>query len=82
MELQDETLVDRFIEIFGREKFIESLIRTMPERVLAVFSKEEILSALIAHKPEEIFTFLLDELGPDQLRRMIDEFSSNQSASH
>lgn len=82
MELQDETLVNRFIEIFGEERFIEALIRTMPERVLAVFSKEEILSALIAKQREEILEFLLDELGPDQLRKMIDEFSSNQSASH
>lgn len=82
MEFQDEALVNRFIEIFGPERFIESLIRTMPERVLAVFSKEEILSALIAKQREEIFKFLLDELGPDQLRKMIDEFSSNQSASN
>jgi hypothetical protein len=82
MDIQDETLVNRFIEIFGRERFIEGLIRTMPEKVLAVFSKEEILSALIAKEREEIFKFLLDELGPDQLRKMLDQINGNKSESH
>jgi hypothetical protein len=80
---QQETLMNWLIEVLGPGRTIEGFIRAAgPEKLLAFFSKEEILAALMAKERDEMAKLLLAKFGPEQLRKMIDEISSNKSESH
>jgi hypothetical protein len=75
MTVKPET-IERFIQTLGREKILstfrkEDLLAALREEdLLAAFSKEKLLRQMIA------------ELGPDQLRKMIDEISRNKPESN
>jgi hypothetical protein len=68
MAVKQET-IKRYIEALGRENFF------------AFFNKEDHLAALGKEK-EEVLKYFLAELGPDQLKQMIDQISRKQSESH
>jgi hypothetical protein len=68
--LKEETL-DRLLKGVDQEKLIAAITRTVgQEKLLAAFNKEEILRQMLA------------ELGPDQLRKMLDQINGNKSESH
>jgi hypothetical protein len=79
MAIKQET-INRLVEAVGREKILatfrkEDLLATFrKEDLVAALSKEDLLAAL---NKEDVLRQLLAELGPDQLRQMIDQISRN-----
>lgn len=84
MAIKQET-IKRFIENLGQEKILatfrkEDLLKTLSkDDLLAAFTKEDVISAFGA---EEILKSLQAKLGPEQLRKMIDQLNGNKSESH
>lgn len=84
MTVKPET-IERFIQTLGREKILSTFRK---EDLLAALHKEDLLAALreedllAAFSKEKLLRQMLAELGPDQLRKMIDEISRNKSESN
>lgn len=75
---------DKLLSAFNKEDMLKQLLSAfnkeeMLKQLLASFSKEDVIAAL---GDGDVLRSLQAKLGPDQLRKMLDQINGNQSESH